>query len=198
MRAPGAAPAGAPHADGGLALRRTNPRALRGRLLRLRAARPDAQDHRAAAHAVEADHPAFLSHARLRHRQAAGRARRRSTPPRPGKDGKPAYKISVNDFVIKALALALQRVPDANVTWTEAGMLHHHHSDIGVAVAIPGGLITPVVRNAESEIALDHFQRDEGSTPRAREPATSSRRNTRAARPRFPISACTASRISPR
>jgi pyruvate dehydrogenase E2 component (dihydrolipoamide acetyltransferase) len=64
-------------------------------------------------------------------------------------DGKPAYKISVNDFVIKALALALQRVPDANVTWTEGGMLHHHHSDIGVAVAIPGGLITPVVRQAE-------------------------------------------------
>ena len=67
------------------------------------------------------------------------------------KDGKPAYKISVNDFVIKALALALQRVPDANVTWTEGGMLHHHHSDIGVAVAIPGGLITPVVRQAESK-----------------------------------------------
>jgi pyruvate dehydrogenase E2 component (dihydrolipoamide acetyltransferase) len=66
-------------------------------------------------------------------------------------DGKPAYKISVNDFVIKALALALQRVPDANVTWTEAGMLHHHHSDIGVAVAIPGGLITPVVRQAETK-----------------------------------------------
>jgi len=67
------------------------------------------------------------------------------------KDGKPAYKISVNDFVIKALALALQRVPEANVTWTEAGMLHHHHSDIGVAVAIPGGLITPVVRQAETK-----------------------------------------------
>ena len=67
------------------------------------------------------------------------------------KDGKPAYKISVNDFVIKALALALQRVPDANVTWTDAGMLHHKHSDIGVAVAIPGGLITPVVRNAEAK-----------------------------------------------
>ena len=66
-------------------------------------------------------------------------------------DGKPAYKISVNDFVIKALALAMQRVPDANVTWTEAGMLHHHHSDIGVAVSIPGGLITPVVRQAESK-----------------------------------------------
>ncbi len=67
------------------------------------------------------------------------------------KEGQPAYKISVNDFVIKATALALQRVPEANVTWTEAGMLHHHHSDIGVAVAIPGGLITPVVRQAEQK-----------------------------------------------
>jgi len=67
------------------------------------------------------------------------------------KAGKPAYKISVNDFVIKALALALQHVPDANVTWTEAGMLHHKHSDVGVAVAISGGLITPVVRNAEAK-----------------------------------------------
>jgi pyruvate dehydrogenase E2 component (dihydrolipoamide acetyltransferase) len=67
------------------------------------------------------------------------------------KDGKPAYKISVNDFVIKALALALQRVPDANVTWTEGGMLKHKTSDIGVAVSIPGGLITPVIRKAETK-----------------------------------------------
>jgi pyruvate dehydrogenase E2 component (dihydrolipoamide acetyltransferase) len=67
------------------------------------------------------------------------------------KDGKPAYKLSVNDFVIKALALALQRVPDANVSWTEAGMLKHKHSDIGVAVALPAGLITPIVRNAETK-----------------------------------------------
>jgi pyruvate dehydrogenase E2 component (dihydrolipoamide acetyltransferase) len=67
------------------------------------------------------------------------------------KDGKPAYKISVNDFVIKALAVALQRVPEANVTWTEGAMLKHKHSDIGVAVAIPGGLITPVVRKAEQK-----------------------------------------------
>ena len=67
------------------------------------------------------------------------------------KDGKAAYKLSVNDFVIKALALALQRTPDANVSWTEAGMLKHKHSDIGVAVALPGGLITPIVRNAESK-----------------------------------------------
>jgi pyruvate dehydrogenase E2 component (dihydrolipoyllysine-residue acetyltransferase) len=65
------------------------------------------------------------------------------------KDGKPAYKLSVNDFVIKALALALQRIPDANVSWSDGGMLKHKHSDIGVAVALPGGLITPIVRQAE-------------------------------------------------
>ncbi len=67
------------------------------------------------------------------------------------RDGKPAYKLSVNDFVVKAFALALQHVPDANVTWTEGGMLKHRHSDIGVAVALPFGLITPIVRNAESK-----------------------------------------------
>lgn len=67
------------------------------------------------------------------------------------KDGKPTYKLSVNDFVIKALALALQRVPDANVSWTEAGMLKHKHSDVGVAVAMPGGLITPIIRKAEAK-----------------------------------------------
>ncbi|WP_322517085.1 pyruvate dehydrogenase complex dihydrolipoamide acetyltransferase [Rhodopseudomonas palustris] len=66
------------------------------------------------------------------------------------KDGKPAYKLSVNDFVIKAMAIALQRIPDANVSWTEAGMLKHKHSDIGVAVAMPGGLITPIIRSAET------------------------------------------------
>jgi pyruvate dehydrogenase E2 component (dihydrolipoamide acetyltransferase) len=67
------------------------------------------------------------------------------------KDGKPAYKLSVNDFVIKALALALRQVPDANVSWTEGGMLKHKHSDIGVAVAMPNGLITPIVRGAEAK-----------------------------------------------
>jgi len=69
----------------------------------------------------------------------------------PEVDGKPAYKLSVNDFVIKALALALQAVPEANVTWTDSGMLKHKTSDVGVAVSIPGGLITPVVRNAEQK-----------------------------------------------
>ncbi len=67
------------------------------------------------------------------------------------KDGKVAYKLSVNDFVIKALALALQRVPNANVSWTESGMLKHKHSDVGVAVAMPGGLITPIIRAAEGK-----------------------------------------------
>ena len=69
----------------------------------------------------------------------------------PQKDGKPAYKVSVNDFIVKALALALQRVPDANATWTDGAMLKHTRSDVGVAVSIPGGLITPVVRNAETK-----------------------------------------------
>jgi pyruvate dehydrogenase E2 component (dihydrolipoyllysine-residue acetyltransferase) len=72
-----------------------------------------------------------------------------------GEDDKPAWKVSVNDMVIKAMAMALQRVPDANVTWTEGGMLHHHRSDVGVAVAIPGGLITPVVRRAEEKRLSD-------------------------------------------
>ncbi len=86
------------------------------------------------------------------------------------KDGKLAYKLSVNDFVIKALALALQRVPDANVSWTEAGMLKHKHSDVGVAVALPGGLITPIVRNAESKSlsAISNEMRDLAARARAR------------------------------
>jgi pyruvate dehydrogenase E2 component (dihydrolipoamide acetyltransferase) len=80
----------------------------------------------------------------------AAREEINSTAPQ-DKDGKPIWKLSVNDFVIKAMALALQRVPDANATWTESGMLKHRHSDVGVAVAIKGGLITPLVRNAENK-----------------------------------------------
>jgi pyruvate dehydrogenase E2 component (dihydrolipoamide acetyltransferase) len=67
------------------------------------------------------------------------------------KDGKPLWKISVNDFIIKAMAMALIKVPDANVSWTETAMVRHKHADIGVAVSIPGGLITPVVRKAETK-----------------------------------------------
>jgi pyruvate dehydrogenase E2 component (dihydrolipoyllysine-residue acetyltransferase) len=67
------------------------------------------------------------------------------------KDGNPAFKLSLNDFVIKALALALQRVPDANAVWADDRMLRFKHSDIGVAVAIEGGLLTPVIRRAETK-----------------------------------------------
>jgi len=86
------------------------------------------------------------------------------------KDGKPAYKLSVNDFVIKALALALQRIPDANVSWTEAAMLRHKHSDVGVAVALPFGLITPIIREAEmkSLSAISNEMRDLASRARAK------------------------------
>jgi pyruvate dehydrogenase E2 component (dihydrolipoamide acetyltransferase) len=86
------------------------------------------------------------------------------------KDGKPAYKLSVNDFVIKALGLALQRVPDANVSWTESGMLKHKHSDIGVAVAMPGGLITPIIRSAETKSlsAISNQMKDFAARARAR------------------------------
>jgi pyruvate dehydrogenase E2 component (dihydrolipoamide acetyltransferase) len=54
-------------------------------------------------------------------------------------------------MVIKAYALALKAVPDANVSWTDAGMLKHAHADVGVAVSIPGGLITPIVRKADEK-----------------------------------------------
>jgi len=68
-----------------------------------------------------------------------------------GADGNPRFKVSVNDFVIKALALALIKVPEANVSWLESGMLKHKHADVGVAVALPGGLITPIIRHAEEK-----------------------------------------------
>ena len=67
------------------------------------------------------------------------------------KGEEPAYKLSVNDMVIKALALALRDVPDANVSWTDSAMVKHRHADVGVAVSIPGGLITPIVRHAEEK-----------------------------------------------
>src|SRR5262245_11989255 len=68
-----------------------------------------------------------------------------------GKDGQPAFKLSVNDFVIKAWAAALQRIPAANAVWAGDRIFQFRNSDIGVAVAIDGGLITPVIRNAETK-----------------------------------------------
>ncbi len=63
----------------------------------------------------------------------------------------PVWKLSINDFIIKAMALALRQVPDTNVTWTDEGILKHHSSNVGVAVAVEGGLFTPVIRAAETK-----------------------------------------------
>jgi pyruvate dehydrogenase E2 component (dihydrolipoyllysine-residue acetyltransferase) len=86
------------------------------------------------------------------------------------KEKKPLYKLSVNDFVIKAMAVALQRKPDCNVSWTEGGMVKHRHSDIGVAVAMPGGLITPIIRKAETKSlsAISGEMKDFAARARAR------------------------------
>jgi len=67
------------------------------------------------------------------------------------RDGNPAFKLSLNDFIIRALALALQRVPAANAVWAGYRILRFRHSDIGVAVAFDGGLIVPVIRSAETK-----------------------------------------------
>ena len=77
----------------------------------------------------------------------AARARLNGMAPQ---DGPRAFKLSVNDFIIKAFAMALQAVPGGNAIWTESGLLRHRASDIAVAVALEGGgLHTPVIRNAE-------------------------------------------------
>ena len=66
-------------------------------------------------------------------------------------EGEGAYKVSVNDLIIKAAALALKKVPAANATYTDEAILLHKNADIGVAVAIDGGLITPIVWKAEEK-----------------------------------------------
>jgi pyruvate dehydrogenase E2 component (dihydrolipoamide acetyltransferase) len=66
-------------------------------------------------------------------------------------DGQRLWKTSINDYLIKSLALALQRVPEANVTYTPEAMLKHKHSNIGVAVSVPGGLISPIIQFAEKK-----------------------------------------------
>jgi len=78
-------------------------------------------------------------------------AREKINAAAPLKDGKPTYKLSVNDFVIKAWAMALQRVPAANATWAVDSILYHKRSDVAVAVAVPGGLFTPVVKAADQK-----------------------------------------------
>ena len=82
----------------------------------------------------------------------------------------PAFKLSVNDMVIKALALALRDVPDANVSWTDTNMVKHKHADVGVAVSIPGGLITPIIRAAEEKSlsAISNAMKDLGARAKGR------------------------------
>jgi pyruvate dehydrogenase E2 component (dihydrolipoamide acetyltransferase) len=86
------------------------------------------------------------------------------------KGEEPAYKLSVNDMVIKAMAMALVAVPDANVSWTDSAMVKHRHADVGVAVSIPGGLITPIIRRAEEKSlsAISNEMKDLAARARSR------------------------------
>ncbi|MEJ2123512.1 MAG: pyruvate dehydrogenase complex dihydrolipoamide acetyltransferase [Alphaproteobacteria bacterium] len=84
------------------------------------------------------------------------------------KDEDKAYRLSVNDFIIKAMGLALRRVPKANATWTEENMLYHKHSDVAVAVAVEGGLFTPVIRNVESKSLVEISRQMRDLADRAR------------------------------
>ena len=90
-----------------------------------------------------------------------------SPPPGPG-----AYALSINDFIIKALALALRRVPEANASWTEEARLLHRQVDVSVAVSVPGGgLVTPVVRGADGKTlsAISNEVRDLAGRARSRQ-----------------------------
>jgi pyruvate dehydrogenase E2 component (dihydrolipoamide acetyltransferase) len=84
------------------------------------------------------------------------------------KEGPNAFRLSVNDFIIKAMGLALQRVPDANATFTERGLLLHKSSDVGVAVAVDGGLFTPVIRGVEHKTLAEISNEMKGLAERAR------------------------------
>lgn len=87
-----------------------------------------------------------------------------------GADGEPSFKLSLNDFIIKAWAAALTRVPAANAVWAEDRTLRFAHADIGVAVALDGGLITPVIRNADMKplTAISAEMRDLAERGRAK------------------------------
>jgi len=84
------------------------------------------------------------------------------------KDGKPEYKLSVNDFVMKAWAVALQRVPMANATWAVDSILYHKRSDVAVAVAVPGGLFTPVVKSCDTKTLREISEEVKDLATRAR------------------------------
>ena len=81
------------------------------------------------------------------------------------------YKVSINDLVIKAVAMALAEVPEANATWTEEAILQYNNVDISVAVAIDGGLITPIIRNANQKSIIDISNEMKTLAKKARENA---------------------------
>jgi pyruvate dehydrogenase E2 component (dihydrolipoamide acetyltransferase) len=85
-------------------------------------------------------------------------------------EGKPAFKLSLNDLIVKAWAAALQRVPAANAVWAEDRILRFQQCDIAVAVAIEGGLITPVIRRAEAKTlsAISNEMKELAARARAR------------------------------
>ena len=84
------------------------------------------------------------------------------------KDGPNAYRLSVNDFIIKALGLGLMRIPKANATWSDRGTLFHKHADIAVAVAVEVGLFTPVIRSVDDKSLVEISQQMRDLADRAR------------------------------
>src|SRR6516225_5888047 len=99
-------------------------------------------------------------------------------------DGKPAFKLSLNDLIIKAWAAALQRVPAANAVWAQDRILRFQHSDVAVAVAIDGGLITPVIRRVEAKTlsAISNEMKELAARACANFPPSSIRRRRRSSR----------------
>ncbi len=82
---------------------------------------------------------------------------------------KPELKMSINDWIIKAAAMALVEVPEANASWTEEAVLQYNNVDISVAVAIDGGLITPIIRNADHKAIANISSEMKALAKRARE-----------------------------
>ena len=143
--------------------------ALSRRAVRGSAARRHAQDHRDAAHAGQADHPAFLSDRRRRHRRALASCARRPTPPR--RRTRTASPPSSSRSTTSSSRPGRRRcssVPAANAVWAEDRILRFRQSDIGIAVAIDGGLITPVIRQAETKSLSAISDRDARNWPSAR------------------------------
>ena len=118
-------------------------RGLQSRLLKTLADRCHAADDCAAAGGSEAIDTALLPLDRHQHQRWLPCAKTRIAAG--------PHKLSINDFIVKAYATALQRVPDANAIWTDEAIIRYRQSDVAVAVAVDGGLFTPVIRNAEAK-----------------------------------------------